>query len=130
MTKTAVLNIALFSLAWVLFVLAQAKNSIRSNSNGLQGKAGWAAWFQMHAIELAIRALVSAALYGWLINTWGQKIQAAGLTIQSYGIAIFAGFAANGALYQVIGLIPALRVEVGELAPPAAPPDPPKPAVQ
>jgi len=116
------LNVALFIVGWVLFMLAQAQNSIRSNSNGLQGFAGWAGWFQMHVIDLAIRAFLSACFYGFLVQQAAAKIAAAGLSIESYGVAGVSGLAANALLYQVTGLIPGLRVEVPELAPPDATP--------
>lgn len=107
-----------FAVGWLLFVLAQAQNSIRSKTNNLSGKAGWANWFQMHAIELAFRAFVSALLYGYLVHTVAAKIEAVGLQFTGTSIAGFAGIAANSVLYQFFGLVPWLRVEVGELAPP------------
>lgn len=114
------LNVAVFALGWVIFVLTQAQNSIRSSTNGLQGRAGWQAWFSMHAIDLIVRAFFSALGYGFILNTVSQKLSAVGFTFTATTIAGFGGFGANALLYQVVGLLPGLRVEVGELAPPEA----------
>ena len=108
----------IFALGWLLFVLAQAQNSIRSDSNNLSGKAGWLHWFQMHGVELAFRAFVSALLYGYIVHTVAAKIEGVGLQLTGTSIAGFGGIAANSVLYQFFGLIPWLRVEVGNLAPP------------
>jgi hypothetical protein len=121
------LNVAIFVLGWVLFVLAQAQNSIKSSTNGLQGKAGWAGWLKIHAIELAWRAFGSGLLYHYIVQTTANKLAGLGLSLESTSIAGFGGLAANSVLYQVFGLIPWLRVEVGELAPPSEPPADPKP---
>jgi hypothetical protein len=128
LNKIAVLNVVVFVIGWVLFVLAQAQNSIKSSTNGLQGKAGWAQWFKIHAIELAWRAFGSGLLYHYIVQTTANKLAGLGLSLESTSIAGFGGLAANSVLYQVFGLIPWLRVEVADLTPPAAPPDPPKPS--
>lgn len=122
-----ILNVSVFVIGWLLFVLAQAQNSIKSSTNGLQGKAGWVHWLQMHAIDLLMRGFVSGLLYGFILHTVADKISALGFPLTSTSIAGFGGLAANAVLYQFFGLIPALRVEVGELAPPAGPPAPAKP---
>ncbi|HKN25301.1 MAG TPA: hypothetical protein VJX72_10680, partial [Candidatus Acidoferrum sp.] len=44
--------------------------------------------------------------------------QAAGFPVTSYMVAGFGGWSANGLLYQIFGMIPGLRVEVADLAPP------------
>jgi hypothetical protein len=113
------LNVAVFIIGWLLFVALQIQNSVRSSSNGLQGTAGWLAWLKLHAIELMLRAFVSALLYGYIVNQVQEKIAAVGFSLTSTSIAGFGGLAANSLLYQFFGLIPWLRVEVGELAPPA-----------
>jgi hypothetical protein len=136
LNKIAVLNVVVFVIGWMLFVLAQAQNSIKSSTNGLQGKAGWAQWFKIHAIELAWRAFGSGLLYHYIVQTTANKLAGLGLSLESTSIAGFGGLAANSVLYQVFGLIPWLRVEVADLTPPAAPPADPKnnsaspPAVQ
>lgn len=127
------MNVAVFVLGWALFVLAQAQNSIKSTTNGLNGNSGWGMWFKIHAIDLAMRAFISALLYGFILNTVADKISALGFPLTSTSIAGFGGLAANAVLYQFFGLVPWLRVEVAELAPPSTdsskqpPADPSKP---
>lgn len=116
------LNVAVFAIGWALFVLSQAQNSIRSSSNGLQGAAGWRAWLKLHAIDLLTRAFFSAIAYGFILNQVSTKLQAVGFNVTATTIAGCGGFMANALLYQFFGLIPGLRVEVGELAPPAPTP--------
>lgn len=113
------LNVVVFVVGWVLFVLAQAQNSIKSSTNGLQGTAGWSRWFKIHAIDLAMRAFLSGLLYGFILHTVADKISAVGFPLTSTSIAGFGGLAANALLYQFFGLVPALRVEVADLAPPS-----------
>lgn len=121
-----ILHVVLFIVGWVLFVLAQAQNSIRSSTNGLSGKNGWAVWFQAHAIELAVRAFVSGCFYGFILKTTEGAIEAAGLHTTATGIAGMGGFFANAVAYQITGHIPQLRVETADVAPPINPPLPPK----
>lgn len=113
-----ILQIVLFSLGWILFVLAQAQNSVRSTANGLAGWSGFTRWLQLQALNLATRAFFSALFYGFIVNSVTSKIQGAGLPLASTSIAGIAGYAANALLYQVFGLIPWLRVEVPDLEPP------------
>jgi len=125
------LNVALFSVGWILFVLLQAQNSVKSKSNGLPaGAAGIWRYIQLQAINLAVRALVSGALYPVIVNTTASKLQAAGLALHAAGVAAIGGLAANAAIYQVSGLLPWLRQEVSDAAPPpnsqiVTPPAPP-----
>jgi hypothetical protein len=123
------LNVLVFCLGWLIFVLSQAQNSIRSSTNGLQGKAGWVQWLKLHAIDLIIRAFFSALGYGFILNQVSQKLAAVGFSFTATTIAGLGGFGANALLYQLFGLVPWLRVEVGELAPPDPIPAKP-PAVQ
>lgn len=113
------MKIVLFILGWVLFVLAQAQNSVQSTANGLSGWAGFWKWLKMQAVNLATRAFFSGLFYGYLVQVVTTKIQAAGLAIAGASIAGIAGYSANALLYQLFGLLPWLRVEVPELAPPA-----------
>ena len=115
-------TIGLYVLGWVIFVLIQAQNSIRSSSNGLQGKAGWVKWFQAHAVDLLLRAFVSGLFYRYIVHTEGQKLASMGFSLDADTIAGVGGLAANAFLYQIFGLIPGLRVETGEVAPPDATP--------
>ena len=108
----------MFVLGWVLFVLAQAQNSVKSKTNGLSSLK---AWFQMHAVNLATRAFFSALGYGFIIHTVAGKVADVGLPITSTAIAGIGGYSANALLYQFFGYLPWLRVEVADLAPPAAP---------
>jgi hypothetical protein len=112
------MKIAIFILGWVLFVLAQAQNSVQSTSNGLSGWAGLSRWLKLQAVNLATRAFFSGIFYGYLVQFVASKIQAAGLGITAFTIAGVAGYSANALLYQVFGLLPWLRVEIGTLAPP------------
>jgi len=116
------LKAALFALGWLLFVGAQAQNSIRSTANGLSGWAGFRCYLRLQAVNLATRAFFSAMFYGFIVQFITSKIQAAGLGITGTSIAGVAGYSANALLYQVFGLVPWLRVEIPDLAPPAAPP--------
>jgi len=112
-------NITLYLMGWVLFVAGQAQNSIRSKTNGLaSGIAGLQQWLSMHLVNLAQRAFFCGLFYGFIVHTVGIKLQTAGFPITSYMTAGIGGWAANGLLYQIFGLIPGLRVEVAELAPP------------
>ncbi len=112
-------NVTLYLIGWTLFVAGQAQNSVRSKSNGLApGFAGFQQWISFHLVNLAQRAFFSGLFYGFILHSVGSKLQAAGLPITSYMVAGIGGWAANGLLYQIFGLIPGLRVEVADLAPP------------
>ena len=112
-------NIVLFVMGWVLFVAIQAQNSIRSKSNGLaSGFAGLKQWLDMHWLTLAYRAFFSGLFYGLIVHTTTQKLQGLGFPVTSFMIAGIGGWSANGLLYQIFGLIPGLRIEVADLAPP------------
>lgn len=112
-------NIVLFVIGWLLFVAIQAQNSIRSKSNGLSsGFAGLKQWLDLHWLTLAYRAFFSGLFYGFIVHTTTEKLQAIGFPVTSYMIAGIGGWSANGLLYQIFGLIPGLRVEVADLAPP------------
>jgi len=112
-------EILVFASGWVLFVLAQAQNSVRSTANGLTGWAGLLHWLKLQAVNLATRAFFSGLFYAWVMQLVTNKIKAAGLTLTGTAIAGLAGYAANALLYQAFGLMPWLRVEVQDLAPPA-----------
>jgi hypothetical protein len=114
------LNITVYIVGWLLYVAAQAQNSVSSKTNGL--RTGWSGiweWLGMHGVNLATRAFFSALAYGFFIHTMTGKIQSVGFPITSTAIAGSAGYAANAMLYQFFGLFPGLRVEVADLAPPA-----------
>jgi hypothetical protein len=115
-------EILIFTLGWVLFVLAQAQNSVRSTANGLTGWPGLLQWLKLQAVNLATRAFFSAVFYAWIMQLVTAKLQAAGLGLIDGGAAGVAGYAANAMLYQAFGLLPWLRVEVQDLAPPQTPP--------
>jgi len=117
-------TILIYALGWFLFVLAQAQNSVRSATNGLSGWPGILKWLKLQAVNLATRAFFSALFYGYVVQFVTSKLQAAGLTLHSSAVAGVAGYAANALLYQIFGLLPWLRVEVSDLAPPPA--NPPK----
>lgn len=113
------LNEILYAVGWVLYVAAQAQNSVTSKSNGLAtGWAGIKVWLRAHGVNLATRAFFSALAYGFLVHTFAAKIQGAGFPVSSHAVAGCAGYAANALLYQFFGLFPGLRVEVSDLAPP------------
>jgi hypothetical protein len=120
------LNVSVYLLGWALFVLNQANNSIRSSSNGLQGRAGWAQWFGAHAIDLATRLFFSGIAYGFILHTVTDKMQVLGFPLSAAAIAGIGGFGANTLLYQFFGYIPFLRVESSLVAPPMNPPVPPQ----
>lgn len=109
----------IYALGWLLFVAAQAQNSVRSTANGLTGWNGFVCWLKLQAVNLATRAFFSGLFYGFIMQSVTSKIQAAGLVITGNAVAGLAGYAANALLYQVFGLLPWLRVEVQDLAPPA-----------
>jgi hypothetical protein len=116
------LNVTIYVVGWLLYVAAQAKNSISSNSNSLSGWVGFKLWLRAHSVNLATRAFFSALAYGFIIHDVATKIQAVGFSITSTTIAGVAGYAANALLYQFFGLFPGLRVEVSDLAPPSPTP--------
>jgi len=111
------LNIFVYTLGWILFVAAQAQNSIASKSNSLQGKAGLNVWLSAQAVNLATRAFFSALAYGFIIHNVASKISSVGFEISAVTIAGVAGYSANAMLYQFFGYFPFLRVEVPDLAP-------------
>lgn len=113
------LNIALYAVGWILYVAAQAQNSVLSKSNSLAGWDGFKRWLGAHGVNLATRAFFSGLAYGFLVHTIATKIGSAGFPLSSHAIAGVAGYSANAALYQFFGLFPGLRVEVPDLAPPA-----------
>lgn len=116
---THVVNITLYLMGWVLFVAVQAQNSVQSKTNGLSsGIGGLQQWLAMHMVNLAQRAFFCGLFYGFIVHTIGIKLQAAGFPITSYMTAGIGGWASNAMLYQIFGLIPGLRIEVAELAPP------------
>jgi hypothetical protein len=127
-TKPDLLYVLIYSVGWLLFVAAQAQNSVRSSTNGLAGWPGFLHWLKLQAVNLLTRAVSCAVLYGTIVNSVTTKIQAVGLPFTGMAIAFFGGYAANTLLYQFFGLLPWLRVEVSDLAPPSsAPPAPPAP---
>jgi hypothetical protein len=113
------MNETLYAVAWLLFVAAQAQNSIKSKTNGLDGWQGFKLWIKAHGVNLATRAFFSGLAYGFMIHTFAAKIQAVGFPLGSHVIAGVSGYAVNGALYQFFGYFPGLRVEMADLAPPA-----------
>jgi hypothetical protein len=98
------LNVTVYIVGWLLFVAAQCKNSLNSRLGS-------------QSVNLATRAFFSALGYGFLINVVATKIDAVGFHFTSTTISGFAGYGANGMLYQLFGLLPWLRVEVVDLAP-------------
>ena len=115
------MNETLYAVAWLLFVAAQAQNSIKSKTNGLDGWAGFKLWIKAQWVNLATRAFFSGLFYGITIHTFAAKIQAVGFPLGSHVIAGASGYAINGLLYQFFGYFPGLRVEISDLAPPAPP---------
>lgn len=114
------LNEILYAVGWLLFVAAQAQNSVASKSNGLApGWPGIKFWLQHHGVNLATRAFFSALAYGFMVHTFTAKLQDAGFQIGPHVIAGCAGYSVNAALYQFFGLFPGMRVEIADLAPPA-----------
>jgi hypothetical protein len=117
--KPNLVHVLIYSAGWILFVAAQAYNSVRSSANGLYGWDGYLRWLKLQAVNLATRVFFCAILFGWVMQLVTSKIQSAGLGLESNAIAGIAGYAANALLYQAFGLLPFLRVEVQDLAPPA-----------
>jgi hypothetical protein len=114
------LNIIVYAVGWILYVAAQAQNSVTSKSNSLPpGWAGIKFWLSKHGVNLVTRAFFSALAYGFIVHNVAGKIQGAGFEISSHAIAGVAGYSANALLYQFFGLFPGLRVEVADFAPPA-----------
>lgn len=112
-------NVVLFIMGWALFVAGQAQNSIRSKTNGLpEGFAGLHQWLSFHVVNLCQRAFFSGLFYGFIVHTMAVKLQTVGFPVTSYMIAGFGGWAANGMLYQIFGMIPGMRREVADFAPP------------
>lgn len=114
------MNAFIFALGWLLYVLAQGQNSLKSSSNGLDGWKGWKQWLRLQSVNLLTRGFFSFLAYSFILHTVADKVQALGFPVTSTTIAGLGGYSANALLYQFFGLIPWLRVEVAELAPPAA----------
>jgi hypothetical protein len=112
------ITVSLYIIGWLLFVMGQAHNSVKSSSNGLMGLAGFVVWLRLQAMNLVTRAFFSAIFYPWFIAQATNKLNVAGLHATAYSAAGIAGYTACAGLYQVFGLIPWLRVEVGEVIPP------------
>lgn len=112
------LNVAVFITGWILFVAAQAQNSVASKTNNLSGWPGAKRWLSAQAVNLCTRAFFSGLAYGFLIHTVASKIDGLGFHVSAHSIAGVAGYSANALLYQFFGLFPGLRVEVSDLAPP------------
>jgi hypothetical protein len=111
----------IFGLGWLLFVAAQAQNSVRSKTNNLSGWSGLSQWLKGQAVNVITRAFFSYVFYGWVIQFVTAKVQAAGIgNLTAMSIAGTAGYSANALLYQIFGFLPWLRVEVQDLAPPAS----------
>ena len=121
------MNIAIFWAFWLLYVIAQAQNSIKSSSNALSGWPGFKAWLSAHAVNLTTRLAFSAVFEGFIVNLATQKISGTGMAITSHAVAGCAGYAANAFLYQIFGYLPWLRVEISELSPPKPDKADPKP---
>jgi hypothetical protein len=120
---------AMYMLGWFLFVAMQIQNSLKSQTNGLENSiAGVKHWLSVQAVPLAIRAFIVVifcpALLAGPVTKLEATLAAAGFKVASWGLAGLAGLGAEALLYQVWGLIPGLRKEVSQTAPPPA--DPPK----
>jgi hypothetical protein len=113
------LNVLVYVVGWLLFVAAQAHNSVLSKTNSLStGWSGYKLWLQTHAVELAIRAFFSALGYGFIVHTVAGTVQNIGFHLTGVAFAGVGGFSANTLCYQFIGLFPGLRAEVADSAPP------------
>jgi hypothetical protein len=106
-----------FWIGWLLFVLGQAQNSIRSTSNSLEGWRGFLIWLRIQAVNLVTRAFFCVLLYPVLVGSMAGKLLSFGLALTFYGVAGFAGYGANAALYQFLGFFPYFRKEIPSLAP-------------
>jgi len=114
------LNVTVYFIGWLLYVAAQAQNSVASKSNSLRpGWSGIHIWLGAHAVNLATRAFFSALAFGFIVHDVATKVQGMGFSVTSTSIAGVAGYSANALLYQFFGLFPGLRVEMSDLAPPA-----------
>lgn len=123
------LNIVMFVLGWLLFLVGQMFNSVKSTSNGLNvSMEGVFRWLRFQALNIAMRVFFTVIFYPTLLKVALDKLngplQSAGVGVAAWGLAGLAGYMANTALFQIFGLIPWLRVEIPSLAPPPA--DPPK----
>jgi len=112
---------ALFALGWLIFVIGQAHNSVASTANTLKGWPGYVTWLRAQFANLITRAFFSAIFGGYIVQTVSAKLISAGLSLHAVAVAGLAGYAANALLYQLFGMVPWLRVEVSELAPPQNP---------
>lgn len=114
-------NILLYVIGWCLLVAAQAQNSIRSSTNGLPpGFAGFRQWLDIHWLDLAHRAFWCGLFYSVIVTKTTATLHAVGLPVTSFIVAGVGGYAANSAIYQILGLLPfpGLRKEVADFAPP------------
>jgi hypothetical protein len=113
------INVVVYAIGWLLYVAAQAQNSVASKTNGLQlGLGGIKDWLRSHAVNLMTRAFFSALAYGFCVHAIAENIHAVGFFITSTAIAGVSGYSVNAMLYQFFGFFPGLRVEVADLAPP------------
>jgi hypothetical protein len=124
------LNVTVYIIGWLLFVAAQAHNSVLSKTNSLEGWPGYKCWLQIHAVELAIRGFFSALGYGFIVHSVAGTVENIGFHLTATAFAGVGGFSANTLCYQFIGLFPGLRAEVANAAPPSEPLKPSTPISQ
>jgi hypothetical protein len=115
------MQILLYIVGFLVFILGQLQNSLMSTANSLEGWAGALRWLKMQIVNLVIRGFFAGMFYGYIVHQVTAKLLAVNFALQTWAIAGVAGFAANALLWQIFGLIPWLRVEVPNLAPPANP---------
>jgi hypothetical protein len=104
---------------WILFVVGQCWNALRSPSNKLSGVREWLGenWY-----SLIVRLFFSIILQALFISYIAEKIDTVleahqnWSSIADWGVAGIAGYAANTLLYQIAGFLGSkLRAEPAAL---------------
>jgi|GEM_PF-5912874 len=117
-------DLFMYWLGWLVFVMLQAPNSVRSTSNGLTADfRGVGLWILLNSKNLLARAFLCLCLQVpiqlYVIGKIESPLLAAGLKATTWGLAGMAGLLSCTVIYQILGFFPAFRVELGQIIPPS-----------
>jgi len=118
-----VLTLSLYLAGFFVQLLLQAQNSVQSSSNGLPtGFAGIVKWLHLQGINSLARLFLSVMLFPFFVQATAKLVASSGVTLETWALSGIAGYSASALLNQLTGLIPALRVEIPNVAPPPTDP--------
>lgn len=119
------LLLIMYLLGVIIQVLLEAQNSVKSSSNGLPpGLPGIVQYLELQGISLLARLFLSIVFFTVILDMTQKAVGATFTSMPAWAMAGLAGYGSSAFLRQVSGLIPGLRVEVAQQAPP--PSEPPK----